>query len=116
MKKILFILVLPLAMISCGKKDCSDLESKYASQPEAVKAITSAKFQLRESQTTANSSSIKRVEYFSCDGAKGYLVVYNLSGDVFLHKDVPLDVWKGLKESEYMRNYYNDNLRDKYAY
>ena len=116
MRNLFYVLLVPLFLISCGKKDCSDLQQKYATQPEAVKAITSSAFQVKESQTTANSSSIKRVEYYSCDGAVGYLIVYNLSGEIYLHRDVPIDIWKGLKSAEYMRNYYNDNLRNQYVY
>jgi predicted small lipoprotein YifL len=116
MKKIIFILMISFSLFSCGKKGCEDLQPTYASQPEALKAIRVADFQVKETQTTANSSSIKRIEYYSCDGAKGYLVVYNLSGDIWLHRDVPIEVWQGLKSAEFMRNYYNDNVKDKFPY
>ncbi|UYW01508.1 KTSC domain-containing protein [Flavobacterium agricola] len=116
MKKILFIFVLAFCILSCGKKGCESLQSKYESQPEAVKEIRTADFALKDVLTTANSSSIKRIEYYSCDGNQGYLIVYNLSGDVKLHRDVPVSIWEGLKSSEFMRNYYNDNIKDEYPY
>lgn len=116
MKNLLFIFIFSLALLSCGKKGCDKLQEKYATQPEALKAIRNADFEVKEMQTTANSSSIKRVEYYSCDGQNGYLVVYNLSGDIQLHRDVPKDIWDNLKSAEFMRNYYNEHIKDKFQY
>jgi len=116
MKNLLFIFMVSFALLSCGKKGCEKLQEKYTSQPEALKAIRAADFQVKDMHTTANSSSIKRIEYYSCDGEKGYLVVYNLSGDVILHRDVPIDTWNGLKSAEFMRSYYNDFVKDKFQY
>jgi hypothetical protein len=116
MKNLFFLFIFSLTVLSCGKKGCETLKDQYASQPEALKAIRAADFEVKDTHTTANSSSIKRIEYFSCDGQTGYLVVYNLSGDVLLHRNVPLNIWDGLKSAEFMRNYYNDNVKDKYPY
>ena len=116
MKNVLFIFIFSLALFSCGKKGCESLQEKYASQPEALKAIRAADFQVKDMHTTANSSSIKRIEYYSCDGEKGYLVVYNLSGDILLHRDVPINIWEGLKTAEFMRNFYNDNVKEEFPY
>jgi len=116
MKKIVFIFIISLTMLSCGKEGCENLQETYNSQPEALKAIRAAEFLVKDIHTTANSSSIKRIEYYSCDGKQGYLIVYNLSGDVKLHREVPLAIWEGLKSAEFMRNYYNDNVKDYFAY
>lgn len=115
MKK-LFVIPAILLALACSKQDCSTLESSYETPALAISAITKAEYKFKEIKSTPNSSSIKRLEYYSCDGVTGFLIVYTLTNDQFLHKGVPLEEWKEISTSKYVKNYYNDNIKGKYAF
>ncbi|HLV51240.1 MAG TPA: KTSC domain-containing protein [Flavobacterium sp.] len=117
MKKFL-LLTFGVAMLTAcgGKTDCTELSGTYSTFEDARKDITKADYLVKKIQSTPESSWIKRIEYYSCDGEKGYLIIYTTRSEEYIHSNVPVAIWEELSTSKSKGSYYNSNLVNRYVF
>lgn len=115
MKHTLFILFILLIVISasCQSKDCKELNTNFTSYDEAFNSVRNADFEIEEKINTYKSSWIDKAEYYSCDGQYGYFLL-TTSGKTYIHKDLPLSVWKSFKTAKSHGKYYNQNIKGRF--
>ncbi len=95
-----------------AQQSCNELPEYWKSENEAVTVIEHATF--KYSETINNQDSwLKKASFYSCDGVKGYLLIYS-EKNVALHQDVPMKVWEMLKEAKSKGGYYNFYLKEKF--
>lgn len=111
MRKIIFIFF--LFIVSCSKKDCSDINSNFTSYKNAIEVVQNTSFQIEEKVNT-DSSWIDSIEYFSCDEASGYLIVNTKKGGSYIHENVPIHVWDEFKNADSFGRFYNQNIKGNY--
>jgi len=115
-QKILFVclLVAISTFTYAQQQDCSKLPNKFSSYQEAYSLIKSAKFKIAENYSSFNSSWIASLSYYSCDGSKGFLMLVTKKGQFYIHKEVPIGLWKGLRNAGSKGGYYSMQIRNKY--
>ena len=117
MKKFLLLAFGIATLASCkGKTDCSELSGTYTTFEEARKDITKAEFSVKKMQSTPESSWIKRIEYYSCDGETGYLIIYTTRAEEYIHAHVPMKIWEEFSTSSSKGSYYNSNIINRYNF
>jgi|SRR5690554_473365 len=117
MKKFLPLIIASMALMACGgKTDCAELTGTFTNFIDARKEITKANFPVKNVQSTPESSWIKRIEYYSCDGSTGYLIIYTTRSEEYIHKNVPVEVWDELSNSSSKGSYYNRNIVNRYVF
>jgi hypothetical protein len=113
----IFILFLCTLIFSIGLtaygQDCNNLPTTFASYDQAVSLVKASTFKTKESVDTSKSSWIRGVTFYSCDGVKGFLILKTDSRE-YIHQNVPIEVWRGLKNADSFGNYYNNYIRGKY--
>jgi len=111
MKKIIYFLA-SLFIISCSSKNCDEIPSKFNSYEQAINEIQNSSFEFQES-TSKSSSWINDAIYYSCDMKTGFLII-ETSKQEYIHKDVPIKVWKEFNNSSSLGKYYNQNIKHKF--
>lgn len=112
MNKLLISLLL-FFILSCKSQNCEQLPQTYLSYSEALSKITNASFEVSDSVNTSSSSWIKKAKFYSCDSAKGFLVL-ETSKDAYIFKDVPIQVWNKFKKANSFGSFYNQKIKGKY--
>ena len=92
---------------------CDDLPASFESYNQAISIVRKATFKIEEGVTTYKSSWIKRIEYYSCDGDKGYLIMTLKSSKEYIHKGLPIEVWKKFKVAESYGSFYNGKIKGR---
>jgi hypothetical protein len=95
------------------QENCDKLNDGFATYQDAIYKVRSSKFKIRELASTPSSSWIKRIEYYSCDGKNGYLIIVT-NGKEYIHSFVPLIVWKNFKSAKSVGSFYNANIKGRY--
>lgn len=117
MKKILLLFVCVALFMACkSKTDCSEISGTYSNFEDARKEITKANYPVKHILSTPESSWIKRIEYYSCDGQEGYLIIYTTRSEEYIHSHVPIAIWDELSTSKSKGSYYNSNLVNRYVF
>lgn len=111
MRKIIFIIL--LFIVSCSKKNCSDINSNFSSYNNAIEVVQNSSFAIEEKVDT-DSSWIDSIEYYSCDEVSGYLIVNTKKGKSYIHKNVPIQVWNEFKNADSFGRFYNQNIKGNY--
>lgn len=113
MKSYLLYLIL---LISIGSKaqNCNKLPQAFSSYAQAMLLVKSSTFQIKESANTSGSSWMTSAKYYSCDGYSGYFIYTTNRGYEYIHKGVPINVWRGLKNASSKGSYYDDYLKGNY--
>ncbi len=75
-----------------------------------LKTITSAKFKYVDEANTSKSSWIRGAKYYSCNSQLGYLII-SINGKKYIHKDVPIKVWRDFKKANSFGSFYNNKLK-----
>lgn len=104
--------ILVLLFISCSE-NCDNLNEKFSSYSEAVSLVRNTNFKV-EDKVNTNSSWIDSIEYYSCDGITGYLIVNVKGGKSYIHDYVPYEVWDEFKNAESYGRFYNQNIKGNY--
>lgn len=112
MKKLL-ILFSVLFITSCKGQGCETLPQTYSSYKKAVATITKASFTLTASADTSSSSWIMDADFYSCDGANGFLVI-EIKSKKYIYKGVPRAVWNAFKASNSLGTFYNSRIKNNY--
>ncbi len=99
--------------ICCNSQNCLDLDENFKSYEEAKYVIKSTDFNFSDSCDTSKSSWVRGAEYYSCDGDYGYLLI-QLKERVYIHKDLPRELWDDFKRASSFGRFYNYNIKGKY--
>jgi signal transduction histidine kinase len=114
MKK-LILLSLSIFLISTIQgQTCKDLPTHFNSYDEAVSKVEKATFKVKDKITCYGSSWITKATFHSCDGNTGYFILYTQNGKNYIHKGVPLNVWKHFKSTDSSGSYYSKYIKGKY--
>lgn len=111
MKLITYFLV-TIILISCNSKNCDEILSKFNSYEQAINEIRKSDFKFQET-TTKSSSWIDEACYYSCDMKTGFLII-ETSSQEYIHKNVPIKIWKEFNNSSSLGKYYNQNIKNRY--
>lgn len=106
MKKLILLTCLLSVIISLQAQSCKNLPTHFNSYDEAVRKIENATFQIKDKITYYNSLWISKATYHSCDGKTGYFILYAQNGSNYIHKRVPLNIWKQFKDADSFGSYY----------
>ena len=106
------LLLLILITISCNSS-CDEQDFNFSSYKEAISTIRSLDFEVEE-QVATESSWIETLEYYSCDGKTGFLIMTTVKGKSYIHKNVPIDLWKGISNANSKGKFYNSKFKGKY--
>ena len=108
----LLISIMAFLIISCSG-NCEDLNTKFSSYKEAISLVRDTSFKI-EDKVNTDSSWIDSIEYYSCDGTTGFLIVNTNSGRSYIHENVPNEVWNGFKRAYSFGMFYNQNIKGNY--
>ena len=92
---------------------CEDLPNSFSSYQEADELILNATYPFTDEVNTSKSSWIRSAWYLSCDGKKGFFC-YTTDKKLYIHQNVPLDIWHEFKNADSFGRYYNYNIKGKY--
>lgn len=106
-------LLIVLLIVSCSKKNCSNINSNFSSYNNAIEVVQNSSFAIEEKVDT-DSSWIDSIEYYSCDEVSGYLIVNTKKGKSYIHKNVPIQVWNEFKNADSFGMFYNQNIKGNY--
>lgn len=108
------IIFLFLGTFIVDAQTCKDLPANFNSYTEALSKVRSASYLFKEEFDCSKSSWMHNASYFSCDGKTGYFIMRTKEGREYIHKDLPIQVWRQFKGASSLGNYYNLNIRGKY--
>ncbi len=108
-----FLFLLFPAFQSWAQTACENLPSHFSSKEEAIQAVIHAKFHFNEQYNSAKSSWIRSASYLSCDEKTGYFI-YSTVDKVYIHKEVPLELWNGFKTASDLGKYYKKHIKNKF--
>lgn len=116
MKKLILLPCLLFFLTAIQAQTCKDLPTHFNSYDEAVSKVESASFQIKDKVDCYSSSWVSKATYHSCDGETGYFILYTTEGKSYIHKDIPLWVWKQFKNADSYGSYYSRNIKGKYQF
>jgi len=104
--------------ISYGRvqAECKSFKKSFESYAEAINYVRAFPFDYQEAFNITNSSWMKRAEWYSCTGAKGYFIFITLAGKDYIHQGVPANIWKAFKETESKGSYYDAFIKGRYRF
>lgn len=111
MKIIIYILG-TFCFLSCNSKNCAEIPSKFKTYEQAISEVENSSFEFQE-ETTKSSSWIEEANYYSCDMKTGFLII-ETSKQEYIHKDVPIEIWKEFNSSTSLGKYYNRNIKNRF--
>jgi hypothetical protein len=98
---------------SCQGQECEALPKSFGSYSEALSKITDASFSITDSVDTPSSSWITGANFYSCDKAKGFLII-ETSKKNYIFKNVPITVWSNFKNADSYGKFYSKYIRGKF--
>lgn len=110
--KFIYVALLFL-IISCSKSNCDKLNTDFTTYDAAIHSVRSCDFNTQEKINT-DSSWIESIEYYSCDGNSGFLIIITTKGTNYIHDDVPDALWKKFKEAASFGSFYNNYVKGRY--
>ena len=112
MKKYL-IIFLSVLIVSCESHKCDTLNDEFNSYKGAISSVIKTTFNYTDELDTSKSSWIREANYYSCDNAKGYLIIETDSQN-YIYKEVPKAVWEEFKQANSFGRYYNSYIKGNY--
>lgn len=106
--------IIAFLVISCGS-NCNSLNKNFGSYAEAISTVRNTDFKIEEKVNT-DSSWIDSIEYYSCDGKIGYLILNTLEEQSYIHNGVPVEVWEQFKDASSYGRYYNSYIKGNYYF
>jgi hypothetical protein len=114
MRFILTIFLIISFAIEVNAQSCNDLPVNFKSYTEALSKVKSASFLIKESADCSKSSWIHSGSFYSCDGKTGYFIMKTKEGREYIHKNMPIEIWRQFKNANSFGRYYNYNISGKY--
>ena len=112
--KALIISILLTAMLSCRSQDCNKLPQHFSSYKEAISQVKNGAFKFKDEANTSRSSWIASAKYYSCDGKTGYFIYFTKRNYEYIHKGVPIEIWRQFKAASSMGSFYGADIKNKY--
>ena len=109
-------LIVSLSACSPSSNYCDNPQTSFSSVNEAESIILNSNFEFQESIRPSESSWVTKAVYKSRDKNSGYLIYSTDKGNTYLHTNVPIELWYGLKKSSSKGRYINANLKGKYSF
>jgi hypothetical protein len=111
---ILFINLFVLITVA-QSQTCKKLPSNFNSYEEAVTKVRNATFKIEEEKNFDSDCWIIKASYYSCVGNSGYMIyITREQRKTYIHKNLPLWVWKEFINSSNPGSYYTRNIRGNY--
>lgn len=95
--------------------DCEELPSSFSSYEEALIKIVNANFRYQDNISTTSSSWIRSAAYYSCDSVVGFFII-ETDKQYFIHRDLPIGVWKSFKSSTSFGSFYSRHIKNNYGF
>jgi hypothetical protein len=113
MKMFLIQILLLVSLCSCQGQKCNDLPQEFESFYTAKIKILNTEFEVEDTFDTSRSSWIKSAHYYTCNRKTGFLII-STKTDSYIHQEVPLELWRKLKEASSIGSFYNMNILNNY--
>jgi len=115
MKRLILLITLIFAglYLNASDNNCTQINENWRSENEAISTIENTSFKYSETLNAEESSWVTSVHFYSCDEEFGYMIV-KCDQKTYFHKDVPIGVWKALKEANSVGGYYNFYIKNKF--
>lgn len=114
MKQIFILTIYLSSFINCQSQNCNTLPKHFASYEAALQLIDFAKFDFRDDVNTSRSSWLKEAKYLSCHSQKGFFIIRTKKNDVYIHQDLPVEIWYQFKKTNSFGQFYAKQIRGKY--
>jgi hypothetical protein len=110
----ILIFILSTVLISCtSKTSCSKIPNAFESYDEAQQILNKTNFNYTDKVNTDESSWIKGASFYSCDRQLGFFVL-ETDKQIYIHKEMPIEVWKEFKDAQSFGGFYNSAIRGRY--
>lgn len=108
---IFFIYLIISFSTSCKSNlDCEGISSGFISYEQAESLIREATYSFKDTNYP-NSDWIEKLEFFSCDGSVGYLILSTKKGKSYLYQNIPIDVWEELEKADSKGKVYHKRIK-----
>lgn len=112
--KQIIIIAFFLVLVNCYRKNCEQLPETFETYKQAEEAIQRAKYEYRDSIDLSESSWLAWAEYLSCDGKTGYFIYETKKGEVYIHQNLPVEIWQSFISATSKGSYYVKNIKNRY--
>ncbi len=99
--------------LNAEENNCLQITESWNSEKQAIANIEQTNFIINESIKPGAKSWMTMASFYSCDETFGYLIVKS-DKKTMVHQDVPMAVWKSLKNAKSLGGYYNFYIKGKY--
>jgi hypothetical protein len=113
MKQILLLAFCIICLNVSAQTNCEGLKTQFKSYDEAIVHLEGYEFSFIDKANTYRSSWIRGAVYLSCDQRFGYLII-KVNNAIYIHQNVPINVWRGFKTASSMGSYYSGAIRGRY--
>ncbi|NLN32916.1 MAG: KTSC domain-containing protein [Flavobacteriaceae bacterium] len=113
--KIPMYFLLILFFFSCTRESCENLPQSFSSYELAEKSIRKAEFKMEETQSNFKSSWINRIEFYSCDGEFGFLII-KIKNKSYFFEGVPVNLCEEFKQAESKGKFYHRHIKGKFTF
>ena len=113
MKQLLLCISVLIISFESFAQSCNQLPLQFESFSIANRQITGSTFQFVDNLKISKSSWIRSAQYYSCDNITGYFFLIT-DHKTYIHKDVPIQLWKNFVSTSSYGNFYNINFKGKF--
>lgn len=115
MKKVTLTLIIAFLYFTYSKaQNCNKIKSTFTSYSEAIRVINKTNFTLQQNINTPESSWIKSAYYRSCDRKKGFLLLYLKNSKIYIHQNLPTNIWNNFRTASSKGSYYTKGIKGRY--
>lgn len=117
MKKLILLISLVITGLysNAQEENCSGQSENWKSEKKVLAGIENINFNTNETLQPDGKSWMISANFYSCDDQYGYLVVKS-DNKTFVHHNVPISVWRSLKEAKSIGGFYNFYIKDYYKF
>ena len=113
----LFISIFTTHLVTAKtKKNCEGLKASFKSYPKAYLAIKATQFAIHRKRKIEASTYLHKLEFYSCDKERGYLIIEYKNNLAFVHQNVSFSIWQDLEFQPDPLSYYLLNIKNNYKY
>jgi KTSC domain len=114
MKQIFILLLFLSTFANCNSQSCETLPKSFVSYESALQLINQSKFEFTDKVNTSKSSWLSEAKFFSCDNKIGFFTINTIENDVYVHQNLPIELWNEFKAASSFGQYYSQHIRNKY--
>jgi hypothetical protein len=94
--------------------DCHLLNPEYKTVAEFIQQIRQRSFRFNQKIRISRYRTPHQLEYFSCDGEKGYILALMENSRELIYSEIPKSEWDALLNARDILEYYNLEFTRKY--